>query len=68
MATHTLHADHRFELVTGTPFNIICIECKRRGVSDGSKGPVSQWWADLNGEAFTAYYCDDCKGGHDGHA
>ena len=38
----------------GVEFGISCCECRRRKSSKVA-------WADLNGPAFRAYYCDQCK-------
>lgn len=54
--------------VTGVAFSVVCVGCKDYGMA-GSNGyrdfagrPVipEQWFADLDGEPFKAYYCAVC--------
>lgn len=48
---------HNFQVVSTPPhFAINCYKCGR--ACDTERETV---WADLNGPAFQAYYCDDCK-------
>lgn len=49
---------HEFVLVLKTPPNFMCrcITCK--GILDSLRDVI---WADLKGEAFKAYYCNNCK-------
>lgn len=45
-----------FKIVTGPPFRCYCFECGKR--LEAVTVPV---YADLNGPAFKAYYCEPCK-------
>ncbi len=48
---------HNFELVTEGPhFRCKCLVCRKWVQTDRDKV-----WADLNGPAFEAYYCEACK-------
>jgi hypothetical protein len=62
-----MEKEYRFSLVNGKPaFRIKCVKCGVSGVSDGSSADskgiaTSEWYADLNGEAYKDYYCPACK-------
>ena len=45
----------RLQPVTGTPFVYICMGCDKRHQTDKTKT-----FADLDGEAYRAYYCEQC--------
>ena len=38
----------------GQPFIVVCYDC-------GKHVNSNYLWADLKGESYKAYYCDDCK-------
>lgn len=46
---------HRVRLVTGTPFQVKCIECGK--VTTTNREPV---YADLDGKPWVDYYCRPC--------
>ena len=60
---------NNFVQLTGTPFSFTCMGCGKRRLSHGDvdtfsgggRQPMNDGWADLNGPAFKAYYCDPCK-------
>lgn len=56
----------RFGQVTGPVFTCVCLGCKQPTRAGDGVGPT---FADLDGEAFKAYYCEPCmRAARDGEA
>ncbi len=49
----------RLEVVTGRSFIVFCTRCGKQCLAGDVDGQMPVY-ADLNGEAWKAYYCSEC--------